>query len=1115
MTNTTGNVTSTNGGTGNTASAGITVVSPPTITKAFGAAAIPVNGSTTSLTFTILNPNTGSSLTGLAFTDNLPAGLVVATPNGLTDTCGGTATAVAGSGSVSLSGGVVAASGSCIVSVNVQGTTQGVKNNSVQITSTNGGTGNTSNASITVVAPPSIVKFFGAASVPLNGSTTLFFLIQNNNTTANLSGIAFSDTLPAGLIIATPNGLAGGCGVTITATAGTSVVSLSGASIVATGTCGFNINVTGTSAGTKNNTTGSVTSTEGGTGGTASASLNVVAPPVISKAFGGVSVPLNGTTSLTFTITNPGANAVALTGVAFTDTFPAGLVVATPNGLTDTCGGTATAVAGSGSVSLSGGSVAASGSCTVSVNVTGTSTGSMTNTTGNVTSTNGGTGNTASAGITVVSPPTITKAFGAAAIPVNGSTTSLTFTILNPNTGSSLTGVAFTDNLPAGLVVATPNGLTDTCGGTATAVAGSGSVSLSGGVVAASGSCIVSVNVQGTTQGVKNNSVQMTSTNGGTGNTSNASITVVAPSVIIKSFGAASVPLNGSTSLSFQIQNNNTTTSLSGVAFSDTFPAGLTIATPNGLTGSCGGGTITATAGTSVVSLSAATIAASGSCTFSMNVTGTSAGTKNNTTGSVTSTEGGTGGTASASLNVGAPPSISKAFTPTTIAPNVATSLTFTITNPGANAVALTGVAFTDTFPAGLVVATPNGLTGSCGGGTITAVAGAGSVSLSGATIAVSGSCNFSVNVTGTTTGSKTNTTGNVTSTNGGTGNTASAGLTVDATLPVITLSTLPNEAVTNNFDLNVAGTVTDNTGVQNLTINGTTVPVNADGTFSYLVSLVVGSNVITTVATDLADLITMDTRTIVLDLTAPGITITAPADNSVTNLVLSSVTGTLSDPAAVNVVLNGGAPQAAVMNGLTFTAALNLAVGMNALDITATDLGGHSSTHHRTVTSTALVPDISIMDPGQDTTISQETLTISGMVTALSPATAIMTVDGTPSALTLTGDVFTQAVAFNTAGLHVITVTATDQSANTATVQRNILYSRLGDTNNDGNVTLADAILAFRHALGIQLITDTAELKRCDVAPLGADGRPQPDGVVDIGDVIIIMRKIVGLVNW
>ena len=158
--------------------------------------------------------------------------------------------------------------------------------------------------------------------------------------------------------------------------------------------------------------------------------------------------------------------------------------------------------------------------------------------------------------------------------------------------------------------MATPNALNNTCGGTATAVAGSGSVSLSGGTLAASASCTVSVNVQGTTAGVKNNSVQVTSTEGGTGNTSNASITVVAPPVIIKAFGAASIPLNGSTSLTFTIQNNNTTTALTGVGFSDTLPAGLVVSTPNGLTGSCGGGTITATQGTNVISLSGGTIAA-------------------------------------------------------------------------------------------------------------------------------------------------------------------------------------------------------------------------------------------------------------------------------------------------------------------------------------------------------------------------------------------------------------------------------------------------------------------------------------------------------------------------
>jgi uncharacterized repeat protein (TIGR01451 family) len=797
-TNTTGNVTSTNGGTGNTASADLTVASPPSIAKAFGAASIPLNG-TTSLTFTINNPNTGIALSGVAFTDNLPAGLVVATPNGLSNTCNGTVTATAGSGSISLSAGTIAASGSCTVVVNVQGTTAGVKNNSVTVTSTEGGTGNTSNASITVVGAPVIIKAFGAASIPLNGSTSLTFTIQNNNTTTALTGVAFSDTLPAGLVVSTPNGLTGTCGAgTITATAGTNVISLSGGTIAANSSCTFSVNVTGIAAGTQNNTTGNVTSTEGGTGGTASASINVVAPPSIAKVFNPSNIALNATTSLTFTITNPAANTVALTGVAFTDTLPTGLTVA--NATATVCGGTLTTTAPTG-IALTGATIAVNSQCQFSVTVTGAASGQYTNTTGNVTSTNGGTGNTATANLTVATPPSITKAFGAAQIPLNG-TTSLTFTINNPNTNLALTGIAFTDSLPAGLVVATPNALNNTCGGTATAVAGSGSISLSGGTLAASASCTVSVNVQGTTAGVKNNSVTVSSTEGGIGNTSNASITVVGAPVLIKAFGAASIPLNGSTSLTFTIQNNNPT-GFTGVAFSDTLPAGLVISTPNGLTGSCGGGTITATQGTNVISLSGGTIAANSSCTFSVNVTGIAAGTQNNTTGNITSTEGGTGGTASASINVVAPPSIAKVFNPSAIALNATTSLTFTITNPAANAVALTGVAFTDTLPTGLTVANA---TATVCGGTLTTTAPTG-IALSGATIAANSQCQFSVTVTGAAAGQYTNTTGNVTSTNGGTGNTASANLTV-AAAPTITKafgasSILLNATTSVTFTLN------------------------------------------------------------------------------------------------------------------------------------------------------------------------------------------------------------------------------------------------------------------------------------------------------------------------
>jgi arabinogalactan endo-1,4-beta-galactosidase len=115
------------------------------------------------------------------------------------------------------------------------------------------------------------------------------------------------------------------------------------------------------------------------------------------------------------------------------------------------------------------------------------------------------------------------------------------------------------------------------------------------------------------------------------------------------------VALNGSTSLTFSLSNPNTGTALTGIGFTDTLPAGLLVATPNGLTGSCGGGTITATAGSSSVSLAAGMLASAATCSFTLNVLATATGAQNNTTSAVTSTEGGSGLTASASITVTAP----------------------------------------------------------------------------------------------------------------------------------------------------------------------------------------------------------------------------------------------------------------------------------------------------------------------------------------------------------------------------------------------------------------------------------------------------------------------------
>src|SRR5450755_1373945 len=125
----------------------------------------------------------------------------------------------------------------------------------------------------------------------------------------------------------------------------------------------------------------------------------------------------------------------------------------------------------------------------------------------------------------------------------------------------------------------------------------------------------------------------------------------ILPPTISKSFGAANIAVGATTSLTFNIGNPNAST-LTGIGFNDAFPAGLVVSTPNGLVGSCGGGTITAVQGATSISLSAATLAGGANCSFSVNVTANTAGTKNNTTGAVTSVEGGTGGTAAATVTV-------------------------------------------------------------------------------------------------------------------------------------------------------------------------------------------------------------------------------------------------------------------------------------------------------------------------------------------------------------------------------------------------------------------------------------------------------------------------------
>ena len=70
------------------------------------------------------------------------------------------------------------------------------------------------------------------------------------------------------------------------------------------------------------------------------------------------------------------------------------------------------------------------------------------------------------------------------------------------------------------------------------------------------------------------------------------------------------------------------------------------------------------------------------------------------------------------------------------------------------------------------------------------------------------------------------------------------------------------------------------------------------------------------------------------------------------------------------------------------------------------------------------------------------------------------------------------------------------------------------GDINGDGVVDVADALQAMRMLLNIAPVTAT-DAVALDVAPLGVDNKPLGDTRQDISDVVLVLKKAVGVINW
>jgi len=740
------------------ASATITVIAvePPSMSKTFSPNTIYV-GETSQLTIRINNNDADTNLTNVSFTDNLPAGVVLATPVASTmtgcGTVGVTLTAAAGGTSVALSGGTITPAIDCVIKVNVTGTS-GVYTNIIPAGAldpnslhTQQGVTNTTDVKADLnIQPVNIFKAFAPTSIDAGDAAVLTITLQNP-TNAPYTGVGIIDNLPAGLTFTgtptttcTPGGV-----VTFPVIVPINTrVQLTGGTIPARptpttlGTCTITASVHAdlTASGTLTNTipANTLTATQPGVTNVnpVTADITVLAALTGTKSYAApYAIGLGGTNTVTITLYNN--SSTTFTDVDFSDALPSGLTISgTP--ASPQCGsGVITSAAAS--VTLTNGTIAANSSCTITFNITSSTPGSgptYENTIGANTiaactaalvCVGNGTNITTGTDLTVVNAPQlpveVSKAFNPTA--TTGNISRLTITITAP-LDIAINRINFTDTLPVGVTVAAlPNAATTCPGGLAAfnltnpaLIVFNDTTSVT--TLAAGVSCTIAVDVT-TGPGIYINNIPVNAittaqlrTNSLTAATANLSVTSM---TMKKAFYPTTVQADGKSTLTITLENTSAS-ALTNVHLTDLLPGTTTdgLIVDSLIDNTCGG-VINPAVFPKTIELVGGTVPAQvagipGICTITVDVQGkdtspSSSSSYTNTipVSNVTATVGNSGPTiepfslATATLNIkNLKLGVVKGFNPVLVYGGATSTMTVQLINP--NSVALTGVTFTD-----------------------------------------------------------------------------------------------------------------------------------------------------------------------------------------------------------------------------------------------------------------------------------------------------------------------------------------------------------------------------------------------------------------------------------
>ncbi|PCK07792.1 MAG: hypothetical protein COA42_12470 [Alteromonadaceae bacterium] len=617
-------------------------------------------------------------------------------------------------------------------------------------------------------AMPTFSVAFSPTTIGPSSTSTLTYTIDNSAQASAVTGMNFSNTLPTGVVIASPSRASTNCvDGQFSATPGANTLTFSDYRLSAQTTCTLSVDVTSVTPGAHVNTTDTLT-TNAGNVSTANATLTVdAARPGISMAFVPSTINQGAVSRLTFTIDN-NLNGNSADFLFFqVNSLAHGLVISDQPEATSTCtGGTLPpviiAVPGTSSIAFSTGFTASGASCTASVNVTAELAGQFVNISSQL-SQNGSDPAGISSALLTVNNPFLNANFPASV--AAGTSVNLTYTLNNTDRDNAATDITFTNDLNAAL-----SGLTATvlpasgfCGSGST-ISGSSTITVAGANLASGGSCSFVLTVLIPTNAANGSYTNTTSTVNltlGSATTkpalSHDLVVNNAPQLSI-SFIDDPVSAGNDVTLRFTVTNMDTAASVSNLAFIveyNTAYSGMAIKTlPDA--NSCGtGSTFTSVVDPDVgiIQVQDGILSAGANCTFDVvmtlpadGISGSFLHTSSAITGTIASSAV-TGNKASDTLVALAGPRLSIDITGDSAAPGATVTADFTLEYSEHASADISDLAFTvdlNNALSGLTMASASA-NDICGSGS--SVSGTSTLTFAGGSLAATEQCSFSASL--------------------------------------------------------------------------------------------------------------------------------------------------------------------------------------------------------------------------------------------------------------------------------------------------------------------------------------------------------------------------------